>query len=294
MEEANTSTWREKLGDTYRLVVRHDETFSELGSYRFTLMHIYLYLLGALLVLLTLTFLLFFFTPLKTLVPGYGLIEDQSAFIQLKADYEELEDQVEAQQLYVNSLRRMLTDDPEQIQEVIAVDSATEEVDTDGQVIKEDSLFRKKIENESELLELRDDLISNLSLTSQRNLDQIHFVPPVKGEITAPFMPENLHYGVDIMAPSNTPILATLDGMVITSDWTLETGYTLGILHDNNLVSFYKHNSANLKQTGERVNAGEAVAIIGNSGTLTTGPHLHFELWLGDKAIDPAEYLIFN
>lgn len=274
--------------------MRHEDTFSEVGSWRLTLLKIYLLFLAAFFVLLTLVFLTFFFTPLRTLVPGYGQIEDQTAFIKLKKDYNELEDQVEAQQTYINAIRRMLTDQPENIQDVITRDTGIEIVETDGEVIKEDSLFREKVENEEELRDVRQLLDQDIVLDAEARINQIHFTPPVKGEITARFSPENLHYGVDIMAPSNTPILATLDGLVIASDWTLETGHTLGILHDNNLVSFYKHNSANLKRTGVRVKAGEAIAIIGNSGTLTTGPHLHFELWIDDKAVDPSEYVLFE
>ena len=102
------------------------------------------------------------------------------------------------------------------------------------------------------------------------------------------------HFGIDILAPKNTPVKAVLDGYVFMSDWTLETGYTLGIQHDNNVVSFYKHNSALLKKIGEFVSAGEALAIIGNSGTLSNGPHLHFELWHNGKPVDPASYVIFE
>lgn len=294
MEESKRVSWKDRLEDAYRIVIRHEDTFSQIGTYRLTLLHLYLGILGAFLVVLAVVMLVFFTTPLRTFVPGYGKIEDQSAFIKLKRDYNELEEQVAAQQTYINSIRRMLTDNPQEIQEALKVDSNVQFIQTDGQVIKEDSVFRKKIENEDQLREVRSLLGDSPDDWKASSLESLHFTPPVKGEITAGFMPENLHYGVDIMAPSNTPVLAALDGMVITSDWTLETGYTLGILHEQNIVTFYKHNSANLKKTGEKVKAGEAIAIIGNSGTLTTGPHLHFELWLGDQAVDPSEYVYFE
>ena len=125
-------------------------------------------------------------------------------------------------------------------------------------------------------------------------LEQLFFTPPLTGEISAGFMPDKKHYGIDILAPMNTPIKAVMNGRVIASDWTLETGHTIGIQHDNNLVSFYKHNSTLLKEVGSYVKAGEAVAIIGNSGTLSDGPHLHFELWYKGVPVDPAQYLSFN
>ena len=106
-------------------------------------------------------------------------------------------------------------------------------------------------------------------------------------------MPDQDHNGLDILAPKNTPIKAVMDGVVILSDWTLETGNTIGIMHDNQVMSFYKHNSSLLKKNGAIVRAGEAIAIIGNTGTLSSGPHLHFELWYKGKPVDPSRYINF-
>jgi murein DD-endopeptidase MepM/ murein hydrolase activator NlpD len=107
-------------------------------------------------------------------------------------------------------------------------------------------------------------------------------------------MPEKRHFGIDILAPRNTPIKSALDGWVVQSDWTLETGNTIGIQHENNIITFYKHNSVLLKKVGSYVKAGEAVAIIGNTGEMTDGPHLHFELWYKGNPVDPADYINFN
>ena len=95
------------------------------------------------------------------------------------------------------------------------------------------------------------------------------------------------------MAPKNTPIKASLDGFVIQSDWTMDSGNTIGVQHDNNVITFYKHNSSNLKKTGDKVKAGEAIAIIGNSGELTDGPHLHFEIWYQGKPMNPSDFIEF-
>ena len=122
----------------------------------------------------------------------------------------------------------------------------------------------------------------------------LYFIPPVSGEISLTLNPENSHLGLDVNAPNNTPIKAVLDGYIIYSGWTLETGNTIGIQHENNMISFYKHNSELLKKTGAFVNAGEAIAIIGNTGTLSTGPHLHFELWIKGKPADPEKYIHFD
>lgn len=120
------------------------------------------------------------------------------------------------------------------------------------------------------------------------------FTPPLTGEISAKWSPEKKHYGVDILAPKNTAIKAAMDGYVFLSDWTMETGNTLGIQHANNTITFYKHNSALLKKAGSYVKAGEAVAIIGNTGMLSDGPHLHFELWHKGKSVNPMEYVDFK
>ena len=118
-------------------------------------------------------------------------------------------------------------------------------------------------------------------------------MPPISGVISSGFDAEIDHLGVDILAPHDTPVKAIWDGHVITADWTLETGYTIGIQHSNDMVSFYKHNATLLKRTGAFVRAGEAVAIIGNTGKMSSGPHLHFELWLQGKPVDPTNYIDF-
>jgi murein DD-endopeptidase MepM/ murein hydrolase activator NlpD len=123
--------------------------------------------------------------------------------------------------------------------------------------------------------------------------DYRYLMPPISGVISSAFDAKTEHLGVDILAPHDTPVKAIWDGHVITADWTLETGYTIGIQHSNDMVSFYKHNASLLKKTGAFVRAGEAIAIIGNTGKLSSGPHLHFELWLHGKPVDPANYIDF-
>ena len=119
------------------------------------------------------------------------------------------------------------------------------------------------------------------------------FFTPVKGIVTNNFDPLNHHYGIDIVAKPNEPVKSILEGTVIFSDWTLETGYTIAIQHQQNMISVYKHNSSILKKTGSFVKAGEPIAIIGNTGELTTGPHLHFELWYNGNPINPRDHISF-
>lgn len=115
----------------------------------------------------------------------------------------------------------------------------------------------------------------------------------MKGTLTNRFDPVNKHFGIDIVSNPNEPIKSTLDGTVVLANFTSETGWVIGIQHSNNLFSFYKHNSALLKKVGDFVKAGEVIAVIGNSGELSEGPHLHFELWFNGTSLDPKKYIAF-
>ncbi|HPR01082.1 MAG: M23 family metallopeptidase [Lewinellaceae bacterium] len=282
----------EHLRVPYRLVVMNNETFEEMGSYRLTLLNIYVAICSLLLLGAILIWLLVFFTPLKRLVPGYGDVTSSGEFIKIERKLRSAEEELSAYKLYYDKVRGLITGP--QATEATETEMNTPQVQSDqGPVtrIPEDEELRDKVETEEALTISPEEFIN--SRKPDRELYEIYFVPPVNGEISAPFMPDKEHFGVDVLAPKNTPVRATMDGYVITSDWTLETGYTIGIQHDNNLISFYKHNSVLLKKVGEPVKAGEAIAIIGNTGTLSDGPHLHFELWQNGKPINPADYIRF-
>ncbi|MBK8491772.1 MAG: M23 family metallopeptidase [Saprospirales bacterium] len=187
----------------------------------------------------------------------------------------------------------MLAGEGETLQEVPEGQYAPGDSNLHIDRIEEDEMLRQEVEmDEIRAIGQTEDL--RTQRVAEVPLEQLYFTPPLTGEISAGFMLDKKHFGVDILAPRNTPVKAVMDGWVIASDWTLETGNTIGIQHDNNLISFYKHNSALLKEIGSYVKAGEAVAIIGNSGTLSDGPHLHFELWHKGVPVDPDQYINFN
>ena len=154
---------------------------------------------------------------------------------------------------------------------------------------REDSALRAEIEAEDSRYELN--VSEKKPFTN--SISSFFFFTPLKGSVTNIFDPVSRHYGVDIVAAKNEAIKSTLDGTVIISNWTSETGYVIGIQHSNNIVSFYKHNSALLKKAGAYVKAGEPIAIIGNTGELTSGPHLHFELWYNGTPVNPKDYIAF-
>jgi murein DD-endopeptidase MepM/ murein hydrolase activator NlpD len=150
-----------------------------------------------------------------------------------------------------------------------------------------DSLFRKEFEG------------YGLSMLSSVNyysteLQELFYFTPVSGIIISSFDPASSgHYGVDVVAKDNEPIKAVAEGTVVFSGWTQDFGYTLIIQHKAGILSVYKHNSVLLEKVGNYVAAGDVIAIIGNTGELTSGPHLHFELWYNGNPVNPEEFVSF-
>jgi len=234
---------------------------------------------GAGIMIILLTVAAIIYTPLKGPVLNYVTKIETTDIVVLNQTIDDLEKQIAAHKTYEESMRTILLggapDDravsSESNMSNIAIPSPTAARNpstTNAQTIRVNNRSPKKV-------------IVNLT-------------PPISGPISANFMPDKAHYGVDVIAPKNTPVKAVMDGFVISSDWTIDTGNTIGIQHADGYVSFYKHNSSLLKKSGSSVKAGEAIAIIGNTGRLTDGPHLHFELWHNGKPINPVDYINFQ
>lgn len=288
----------EKLRHTYRLVIMKNETFEEVGSYKLTLLNVYIAVSTVAVVMALLVFALIAFTPIRKYIPGYGDVNKNEELSELYQKLDSIEYYMNSTEVYADNVRRMLTKDVQTAEEVEAAnDLLTEEAP------REDSAAAAKFAEVDE--QLRQEIeLNEIGSIAQRGrttnltisgipLEQMFFTPPISGEISAGFMPDKGHQGVDILAPKNTAIKAVMDGYVFLSDWTLETGNTIGIQHSNNVITFYKHNSVLLKRVGDYVRSGEAVSIIGNTGTLSDGPHLHFELWYRGSPVDPTEYINF-
>jgi murein DD-endopeptidase MepM/ murein hydrolase activator NlpD len=278
-----------RMQDPYRLIIRNKETFSEVGSYDLSLLNLYIFISVILVIMGIIVFLLFAYTPMKRLMPGYG---DKATFqeaYELNQKLVILEEQVEAQELYIRNVQNVISGRIDTLEKrPEAYDSIELVTQEPAQRIMEDEMLRRKVDLGN--VDLRQDVL----ILGEESLDKMYFVPPVSGFVSAEFDREAGHFGIDIASPKDTPIKAISDGVVIMADWTLETGNTIGIQHNQSVISFYKHNAALLKKIGEPVDAGEAIAIIGNSGTLSSGPHLHFELWNNGKPMDPREYIEFG
>jgi murein DD-endopeptidase MepM/ murein hydrolase activator NlpD len=255
----------ERLKDTYRITILDDENLEEVGTYNVSLLNFYIFIsvIGLLLSILVISFIVF--TPVKRLIPGYGDISDNRKFIELTAKLEELENEVAASEIYTKGLQNLLTGNKESENESPSV--------SQPQIITKDDLSDSKRAQE---------------------LNFLRFITPITGTISAVYQPMINHYGVDIIAAKNTPIKSIMDGVVISGDWTANMGNTIYIQHQKNVVSVYKHLSVSLVKTGDLVKTGQAIGIIGNSGEMTTGPHLHFELWYDGKSVNPTSFIHFN
>lgn len=294
--EQNTSRWqrfRERLKNTYRLVIMNDDTFEEVGSYQLSLLNVYIAISSVVVMVAAIVVMLVAFTPLKKYIPGYGDTVRQEEYMAMYRQVEKLEREMLAHREYADNFKRILTGDVETAEEVerrtptVAQDTSVEAPD----VSPEEARLRREIELGEVGRAARQSNQQPQPGSRDVPLEQLFFVAPVRGEVSAGFEPDDKHYGIDILAPKNTAIKAALDGYVFLADFTIETGNTIGIQHENNIVTFYKHNSELLKKAGSFVKAGEAVAIIGNTGTLSTGPHLHFELWHKGRPVNPADYI---
>ncbi len=259
--------WIEKIHDHYKLVVMDDEDMREISNYTLSLKNIYLLILTILILISGVIVSLIAFTPIKSLIPGYGKLENDKAYQTLFTKVEDLENKLKAQDVYTIGLQNML--------------KGIEQ----GQFISgsEDKEATKIVVN-------RD--ISETSKTGV--LNQFLFSIPINGSISKGYDPKSEHYGIDILAPKNTPIKTILDGVVVYAGWSVEAGNMIYIQHPKNIISAYKHNSSLLVKTGQRVSAGQAIAIIGNTGTLSSGPHLHFELWYDGLPVNPSNYISFQ
>ncbi len=262
----------QRIRDTYRIIILDDENLEEVGSYNLSLLSFYVVLSVAALLISLLVISFIVFTPVKRLIPGYGEISDNKKFIELVKKVDVLESEVTAYQVYIDGLQKILT--------------ASQGVDDSHTQVKD----LKNTVATPELVNNAD--IKETSRTKELNF--LKFATPVFGKVSAKFQPDVQHYGVDIVAPKDTPIKAIMDGIVLSADQSILTGNSVYIQHNKNVVSVYKHNSALLVKTGDIVKTGQAIAIIGNSGEQSTGPHLHFEMWYDGKYVNPENYITFQ
>ena len=283
----NKGKLKQKLTNKYRLVVLNENTFEERFSLKLSRLNIYI--LGGLfsVTLILATIILIAFTPLKEYIPGYSSTQLQKDATKLTIDSDSLKNRLYILEKYTNSIKSVLTGELTSDDKIDSIQDSAKRIQIDESTLdasKQDSIFREKIESRDRF---------PLSDDSQNKL-KIVFFAPISGNVSQSFNSENKHFAIDVVAKVGTPVKAAADGTVIFSEWTTETGYVIILKHANNFISVYKHNGTLLKQQGDLVQSGEAIASIGSSGELTTGPHLHFGLWSDGYAVNPANYIDFK
>lgn len=275
------------------MVVYNNDTYEEKIHFKLSLMNIFSIVTFSTLLLIVLTIYLIAFTPIREYIPGYTDVSLNRRVYEMEQRADSLEIVFAQKDLYINNLKRIIMGDDFETDSINAL--LTQSSDTDFSNItdrksKNDSLFRLEYENET-----RNNLFNTEMLKeTSSNFNLISFYSPMEGIVTNHFNRAEKHYGTDIVTDKSTSIKATASGTVIYSDWTVDNGYTIGIQHNGNLLSVYKHNAVLLKEEGDFVNAGDAIAIYGNSGSMSTGPHLHFELWYNGTPLNPEDYISFE
>lgn len=285
-QNKNKGKIRQKLTDKYRLVVLNENTFEERFSLKLSRLNVFV--LGGFfsILLIGLTTLLIAFTPIREYIPGYSSTALKKKATELTFEADSLKTKLAILENYVTAIKPVLTGDIEpEVIDSIRNETKNAVVDNDKlYATKQDSLFREKVESTD-----RFPLADN---TGKRA--EIVFFAPVSGNITQDFNSNEKHFAIDVVAEKGTPVKAIADGTVILSEWTAETGYVITIQHTNKFISVYKHNGELLKQQGDFVKSGEVIASVGSTGELTTGPHLHFELWNNGYPVNPTNYIDFQ
>ncbi len=287
-KKANMSkVQKDNKSHRFRLAVIEDQTHKHLFTLHFTKTGIFVAIVTILVVLTAAIYSIIAYTPVRTFIPGYPDAHSKRAAIQNAMRIDSLENVIYRWELYSENLRRVVEgEEPLKIDSLINSrqhpDATPKELE---ELSKKDSLLRKHVKEEEQF---------GISERDKRKLpiEGLHFFTPLKGVVSQGYDP-GVHPYIDITAPAGSVVKATLDGTVISAGWSDDAGYTIQIQHDGDIVSIYKHNEKLLKKTGDKVTAGAPIALVGNTGKLTTGDHLHFELWYKGESVDPTRYINF-
>ncbi|PSL02988.1 M23 family metallopeptidase [Cecembia rubra] len=281
----------EAIKAKFLIVIRKEQDFSVITSFNIST--------GRMLSILALIFILIFGFSLimsKTLLkawfdPTYQDTENTAQLIKMSATVDSLRAEVIRKDNYVKNIQRIISGETELIEDQNALDTLPVSKRINPEFNFEPSEATLSILQEMRGLPMEE---PKVQIIEGGFIGETYFFPPLKGVVTSIFDPTKDHFGIDIVARQNEPVKAIADGTVIFSSWTLGTGYVVAVQHNNELISIYKHNSVILKNIGDLVKGGEIVSIIGNTGELTTGLHLHFEMWYKGSPLNPQDFISFN
>ena len=283
------SNW---LTNRYLLIIRNEENFAEKKTISFNYSRVLLLATAGFIVAMALSVYLVTFVLEEWLDPRFVMMQSNRQLVDLTMKIDSLEYEISQKDQYMRNVRRIISGDISSLETMEELDEnslTNPEAGFQESIQPIDSQFRAEFEQQD---------IGVLTYETPRadEFREMYLFTPIDGPvsaITGEFNPKQDHYGIDIVAKENEPVKCAADGVVIFSSWTLDSGYVIGIQHRGNLISVYKHNSELLKNVGNFVSGGEIIAIIGNTGELTSGPHLHFELWHNGNPVNPQEYVAF-
>ena len=278
---------KDRRPSKFRLALIDDRTHEHIFHIHFSRTTFFVALVTVLVVFTAIISAIIAFTPVRTFIPGYPDAHSKRAAIQNAIRIDSLESVIYRWELYSENLRRVVEgEEPLKIDSLInASRSSSRQISDEATLTLKDSLLRQQVRKEEQF---------DISGTEKRNLpiEGLHFFTPLKGVVSQGY-DQAVHPYIDITAPSGSVVKAVLDGTVINDSWSEDTGYTVQIQHDGDIISIYKHNEKLLKKTGDKVTAGSPIALVGNTGNLSTGEHLHFELWYKGETVDPTRYISF-
>ena len=282
----NNRTWLQNLLNRYRMIVINETTFNEELSFRFSRLNIFSIIILLLVFIFTGTFFLVSYTPIKEFIPGYTSTKVRKEAIRNSFLLDSLVTKFQKQDQFIKSIKSALSGENESDEGLLKEINKNnlESFNREFNRVKADSLLRLEVMQEDKY---------NLMPNSKNNVKFMLF-SPASGLISEPFNSEIKHFAVDVALAKETPIKSVAVGTVVLAEWTSDTGYVVVIKHNHGLLSVYKHNSTIEKSQGDIVQAGEVIAFAGNSGELSTGYHLHFELWIDGYPVDPTNFIDFS
>ena len=279
------SFWK-RIRFKYKLSFINENTLEEVWSFRLSQLSVFISLGVFAFSLVAFTAFIIIMKPIRNYLPGYLDVEVRKEIVQNALRADSLERMIEIQNLYLKNVTGIISGTIE-LDSIREIDSLAR-VDADFEIPRspEEEEYVKNFEQEEKY---------NLTVlnTNPLPMDGLFFYKPVNGVISSHYQADIHHFGVDIAAASKESVLATLDGTVMYAGYDPNQGNVIQLQHKNGFVSVYKHNELLLKEPGEHVVAGEAIALVGNTGKLSTGPHLHFELWYNGKPVNPEDFIVF-
>lgn len=278
---------KDKKRSNFRLAIIDDKSHEHLFALRFTRTSGFVAIVTIVVILCALIYSAIAYTPIRTFIPGYPDAHIKRVAIQNAIKVDSLERVIFRWEMYSENLKRVLAgEEALKIDSILINTTATAVNETElAGLMKKDSMLRQGVIEEEQF---------GISARKQRDLpiEGMLFFTPLKGVVSQGY-DSAIHPYVDIAAASGSVVKAVLDGTVIFTGWSADTGHTIQIQHDGDIISIYKHNEKLLKKTGEKVSAGTPIALVGNTGEMTTGPHLHFELWHKGETVDPTKHISF-